>query len=189
MNKSLLLYALFNFATACLHAQTDADLSGVWTGTLYQNEGGIADQFELYFDIEQIGPALRGKAYVRLGELYAEMKLSGYRSGSGGWRITETEILRSDKAGLAVSWCMKDYELRLGYLDGHWVLNGPWWGNSEYGACIPGTITLRRKGSIAGLPILGREHAIDIQAHGQIHHRHHPLNGSLVVRRDEHAIA
>ena len=149
MIKSLTLTLLLTFSLACLSAQSEVDLSGVWTGTLFQNEGGIAERFELYFDIEQIGPAIKGKAYVRLGELYAEMKLSGYRTGSGGWRITETEILRSDKAGMAVSWCMKEYELRVDYREGNWVLNGPWWGSSEYGPCIPGTITLRRKGSVA----------------------------------------
>ena len=148
MIKSLTLTLLLTLSLARLSAQPEVDLSGVWTGTLFQNEGGIAERFELYFDIEQIGPAIKGKAYVRLGELYAEMKLSGYRTGSGGWRITETEILRSDKAGMAVSWCMKDYELRVDYREGNWVLNGPWWGSSEYGPCIPGTITLRRKGSV-----------------------------------------
>lgn len=189
MIKLFFLALILCLSTATVYAQTETDLSGVWTGTLFQNEGGIAERFELYFDLEQIGPAIKGKAYVRLGDLYAEMKLSGYRTGSGGWRITETEILRSDKAGLAVSWCMKQYELRVDYREGNWVLNGPWWGSSEYGTCIPGTITLRRKGNIAWLPVFGGQHPVYVQAHRQVHHRDHPLHGGFGIGSDEHAVA
>ena len=172
-----------------LTAQNEVDLSGIWTGTLFQNEGGIADRFELFFDVRQVGPALRGKASVRLGDLYAEMRLSGYRSESGSWTLRETEILRSDKNGLAVSWCMKGYELRAEFKDGEWILSGPWWGQSEYGACIPGTITLRRTTKIAGaLLLFGGEYAVDVQPHSQIHYGHYPFDRSLPVRRDEHAV-
>ena len=187
MLKSPFLVLLL-FCTAAVFGQAETDLSGVWTGTLYQNEGGIADRLELFFDVEQIGPALKGKAYVRLGDLYAEMKLSGYRDGSGGWHINESRILRSDKAGMAVSWCMKAYELRLVYQAGEWVLSGPWWGQSEYGPCVPGSIVLRRKAEVAQLLFLGRKYAVDIQAHRHVHHRDHSLHRRLAVRRDKHAV-
>ena len=173
-----------------LTAQSDVDLSGIWTGTLYQNEGGIADRFELFFDVRQVGPSLRGKASVRLGDLYAEMRLSGYRTASGEWTLRETEILRSDKAGLAVSWCMKDYELRAEYQDGEWTLSGPWWGQSEYGTCIPGTITLRRTTKIAqALLLLGGQYAVNIQPHGQVHNGYNTLHRRLPVGCDEHTVS
>lgn len=149
----------------CLSAQKTDGLSGAWTGILLQNEGGIADRFELYFDLQQIGISLQGKAFVQLGELMAEMKLRGYQSNSGAWHITETQILRSNKAGLEVSWCMKQYELRVDYKKGEQVLSGPWWGNSEYGPCIPGSITLRRKVKVASL-LLGGEHRGNVEPHG-----------------------
>ena len=168
-----------------LSAQGEVDLSGIWTGTLFQNEGGIADRFELFFDVRQVGPSLRGKASVRLGKLYAEMQLSGYRSPSGSWTLRETEILRSDKAGLAVSWCMKDYELRAEFQHGEWILSGPWWGQSEYGPCVPGTITLRRTTKIAdALLLLGGQYAVNVQPHGQVHHGHDSFDRGLSVRRD-----
>ena len=176
------------FAGTVMFAQHEADISGVWTGTLYQNEGGIADKFELYFDLEQIGPVVKGKAYVRLGELYAEMHLRGYQTGAGSWHITETEILRNDKAGMAVSWCMKEYELRINYTKGELVLNGPWWGSSDYGPCIPGSITLRRKAKVA-LLIFGGEYPIDVQPHRHIHNCHDPFDWRLPIRGDQHAVA
>ncbi len=163
------------------------DLTGTWSGELYQNKGGFADRFELFFDLEQIGPALRGTAFVRLGELMAEMKLTGTRQPNGSWVLRETEILRNNKAGLAVSWCMKQYELRISHERGKLVLIGPWWGNSEFGPCIPGTIRLVRRRRVASL--LGREHPVDVQPHGNVHYRHDPLHGRAPIGRDQHAVS
>ena len=171
-------------------AQLTEDLSGTWSGLLLQNEGGFADRFELYFDLEQIGLSVKGTAFVKLGELQAEMRLSGYRTLAGNWRLTETTILRNNKAGLAVSWCMKEYDLQVSYRDGEMILSGPWWGNSEYGPCVPGSITLRRKVKVAGLlPVFGSQYAIDVQPHGHVHHGDYALDGGLSVGRDEHAVA
>ncbi|CAH1002086.1 hypothetical protein LEM8419_03003 [Neolewinella maritima] len=163
--RTLTLLILLALTPAVVKAQLADDLSGTWSGLLLQNEGGIADKFELFFDLQQIGLAVKGTAFVKLGELQAEMKLSGYRAPSGNWRITETKILRNNKAGLAISWCMKDYDLRVDYRKGELVLTGPWWGNSEYGPCIPGSITLKRRVRVASL-LLGRQDAVDVQPHG-----------------------
>ncbi len=187
MTNRFLTVLMFLACPVLLTAQINADISGVWTGTLYQNEGGIADRFELFFDIEQIGPAVKGKAYVQLGDLYAEMHLSGYRNGAGSWRISETEILRSDKAGLQVSWCMKEYDLRLDYREGELVLNGPWWGNSEYGPCVPGSITLKRKPKVA-LLFFGGQDPVNVEPHGHVHYRNHPFNRCLAIGCNEHTI-
>jgi hypothetical protein len=159
--SALLLFSL----TALLPAQVmNEELTGTWSGDLYQNEGGFAERFELFFDVEQIGPVLRGTAFVRLGELMAEMRLSGTRQANGSWLLRETQILRNNKAGLAVSWCMKTYEIRLSYEKGRLVLIGPWWGDSEFGPCIPGTIRLHRRKRVALL--LRGEHPVDVQSHG-----------------------
>ena len=166
--RPYLLFLLLSvtLSPAGLSAQaTEEDLSGSWAGVLLQNEGGFADRFELYFDVQQVGISLKGKAYVKLGDLMAEMKISGYQTASGSWSISETKILRNNKAGLAVSWCMKQYELRVDYRKGELVLTGPWWGNSEYGPCVPGSITLRRRIKVAGL-LLGGEHTVDAESHG-----------------------
>ena len=159
---SALLLCLFPI---CGHAQFNEDLSGTWSGLLLQNEGGFADQFELFFDVEQIGLSLKGTAYVKLGDLQAEMKVSGYRMLNGNWRVSETEIIRNNKAGLEVSWCMKEYDLRVDYREGELVLTGPWWGNSDYGPCVPGSITLKRRIKVASLILRGQD-AINIEPHG-----------------------
>jgi hypothetical protein len=40
---------------------------------------------------------------------------------------------------------MKQYEIRVSYTPEGLLLSGPWWGNSELGPCIPGSIKLRKK--------------------------------------------
>ena len=165
MHYYLLLLTVVCCTAAPMTAQVSEDLSGTWSGLLLQNEGGFADKFELYFDLEQIGLAVKGTAFVKLGELQAEMRLSGYQTPAGSWRITETKILRNNKAGLAISWCMKEYDLRIDYRKGELVLTGPWWGNSEYGPCIPGSITLKRRIKVASL-LLSGQYAIDVEPHG-----------------------
>lgn len=122
----------------------EMDISGLWTGELLQNEGGIADRFEFSMQLSQNGIFLNGTAYVSFGEIWAEMKFSGYQLPSGSWRLTETEILRFNKPE-ELSWCMKHYELRVGYTESGMTLHGPWWGSSKFGPCVPGSVRLKIK--------------------------------------------
>ncbi len=180
---------LLLFLSVHLRGQQTQDISGTWSGLLLQNEGGFADRFELFFNLEQIGLSLKGTAFVKLGELQAEMKLSGFQTPDGSWRISEIGILRNNKAGLQVSWCLKEYDLRVDYHDGELILTGPWWGNSEYGPCVPGSITLRRSRLKVASLLLRGEDAVDVKAHSHVHYRNHPLDRRGGIRSDEHAIA
>jgi len=118
------------------------DLSGIWVGELTQNEGGIADKFEFSMQLRQNGMFMSGTSYVKLGEIWAEMELSGYQLANGSWKLTETKILRAQKPE-DLSWCMKLYEVRAAYSPTGMTLHGPWWGSSEFGPCIPGSVRLK----------------------------------------------
>ncbi|NJC26201.1 hypothetical protein [Neolewinella antarctica] len=120
------------------------DLTGSWVGKLYQNEGGIAPDFEFSMDIVQNGIFVRGTSFVRHEGIWAEIAFSGYQKENGSVLLTETKILRSQKPE-DLSWCMKEYELRAAFNDAGMLLSGPWWGDSIYGACIPGSVRLTRK--------------------------------------------
>jgi hypothetical protein len=122
----------------------ETDLNGLWVGELLQNEGGIADIFELSMQLHQNGIFMKGTAFVRYQDIWAEMRLSGFQLQNGSWKLTETEILRSQKTD-DLSWCMKKYELRVSFTADGIILHGPWWGNSEFGPCIPGSIRLKKK--------------------------------------------
>jgi len=120
------------------------DISGTWTGELFQNEGGIADRFDFSMEIRQVDRAIKGTTYVRLGDIWAEMDFAGFLQPNGSWKILERGVVRSQKP-IELSWCMKRFELMLDYTAQGLILAGPWWGNSDFGPCIPGSVRLRRK--------------------------------------------
>jgi len=122
----------------------ETDLNGLWVGELLQNEGGIADKFEFSMQLHQNGIFMKGTAFVRFQGIWAEMKLSGFQQQNGSWKLTETEILRSQKPD-DLSWCMKKYKLRVTFTANGISLHGPWWGNSGFGPCIPGSVRLKKK--------------------------------------------
>lgn len=126
------------------HAIPQPNLSGMWVGQLLQNEGGIAPEFYFSMEIAQNGIFVRGKSYVKHEGIWAEMAFSGHVDQNGSLILTETEILRSQKPN-DLSWCMKEYKLRLSYTPEGMVLVGPWWGDSIYGPCIPGSVRLKRR--------------------------------------------
>lgn len=136
--------ALPNEPSPHLRQRPQLSLSGIWTGELLQNEGGIADRFDFTMDLRQNGIFLQGTAHVKLGDIWAEMELSGYQQANGSWKLTETKILRDNKPE-TLSWCMKLYELRVGYTGEGMTLHGPWWGTSGFGPCVPGSVRLRMK--------------------------------------------
>ena len=120
------------------------DLSGSWEGTLYQNEGGIAPKFQFTMEIVQSGIFVRGRSLVSYQGIWAEMSFSGYQNELGTLILTETKVLRSKKPD-DLSWCMKEYELRAEMTQIGTVLTGPWWGDSAFGPCVPGSVRLTRK--------------------------------------------
>lgn len=119
------------------------DISGTWIGELYQDDGGIADKFEFGMEIRQIGPSIKGTTYVRLDGLWAEMKFDGVLQTNGSWKIKEYRVIRAQKPE-ELSWCMKRFELTVNFTADGLVVSGPWWGNSEYGPCIPGSVRMKR---------------------------------------------
>jgi len=125
-------------------ASPDIDLNGLWTGVLLQNAGGIAERFDLSMQLIQNGVFLKGTAFVKYEEIWAEMAVSGFQLPNGSWKLTDVKVLRAQKPE-ELSWCEKSYELRASLTPEGVVLHGPWWGNSEYGPCIPGSIRLKRK--------------------------------------------
>lgn len=131
-------------AVAAPAYQPPMDISGTWVGALYQDAGGIADEFEFNMEIRQIGPSINGTSYVKLGDIWAEMEFSGFLQANGSWKINEFRVVRAEKPE-ALSWCMKRFLLTLGYTKRGLLLSGPWWGNSQFGPCVPGSVRLERK--------------------------------------------
>ena len=132
------------FAPASAPDSTGVDVSGTWVGKLLQNPGGVAPEFEFTMEIQHNGVFVKGTSFVRYERIWVEMAFSGHRTENGNIEIIETEILRSQKPD-DLAWCMKEYKLRTEYTREGLILIGPWWGNSLFGPCIPGSVRLVRK--------------------------------------------
>lgn len=124
--------------------QQEIDLNGIWVGELLQNPGGIAEKFEFSMHLKHNGIFMKGTSFVRHGEVWVEMELSGYQQTNGSWKLTETKILRGKKPE-DLAWCMKLMELRVSYTKEGLMLHGPWWGSSAFGPCVPGSVRLIQK--------------------------------------------
>lgn len=140
-SRSSVLLVFFLFLTLGLAGQT-IPLSGMWQGNLTQNEGGYRSDydFEVYFKAGT--NELSGRTYVRTPGIYGEMSFTGQRFGAV-YHLKELELVYSRKPG-ELAWCYKTMQLRLVKRGNDWYLEGPWQGVSEFGACIPGWIVLKR---------------------------------------------
>ena len=146
--KYILLLCLCGIGLQPLFGQlipgVEDEIGGFWVGILKQNAGGYADEFELTLNLEARGGSVDGTAYVALGEIQAEMAITGQRLPNGSWSLWETRIIRSQEPE-HLSWCLKGFELSIHWnSDGDLVLTGPWWGSTQWGPCVPGFITLKR---------------------------------------------
>jgi len=141
MKKQLFAACLLISSFSVAFAQ---NLSGTWEGVITQDKGGILDNytFKIYMQVKKDG-LVKGTAYVRADEfdIYAFMQFKGTFDGTY-IRIEEDEILRQ-KVKDEISWCIKDYKLKLISSD-KLRLEGKWRGYAKTGACVPGEIYLTK---------------------------------------------
>lgn len=141
MIPRLILFALFLPLAAW---SQPADLSGTWRGKLTQNAGGYASDYEFALFLEVKKGYIDGRSFVSHNDVSGEMELIGMWKSGDVLYFREHKVLKSLKPEL-LEWCYKTAELRLVKgIDGNLRLEGPWWGESASGICIPGYIRLEK---------------------------------------------
>ncbi len=143
--KYLLSTLILLFNLVLLSAQPE-ELNGLWEGTLSQDEGGYAPlyKFSLYLEVRE--NYVNGRSFVSVlsGDINNEMEVMALWRKGDILFFRENRVLKSNKPDL-LEWCYKSGELRLiRTLDGEWRLEGPWWGESLVGTCVPGFIRLKK---------------------------------------------
>jgi hypothetical protein len=115
-------------------------LEGEWTGKLTQISGGIAREYNYDIKISLQDSLISGKASLKSGSNYAYFDIKGKYKGSAvdleDLRISN-ELIPSRSA-----WCIKKMPLKLKFLNGVFLLEGPWTGTSTLKPCTPGMIYL-----------------------------------------------
>ncbi len=137
-----LLLAVSLLAPARMAAQQG--FTGKWKGVITQNDGGYRTlyDFEIYFQAD--GRNLKGRSYVKVDDIFAEMDLTGFILDEHTVHFTEVNLVQSKKVD-NLEWCFKSGKLTLVKEFGQLKLVGPWEGFSAFGPCIPGRIILVRE--------------------------------------------
>jgi hypothetical protein len=137
--KQLLTLGLL-MLSLCLFGQEN--VSGKWSGTITQNEGGYRSSYEFEMFIQQDGNKISGRTFVYVDDIHAEMKFSGEIHSGIYVRFQESEMVDFKKFE-GMEWCIKKGQLILKKSGGGpWELEGFWQGNTTFSNCIPGKVHL-----------------------------------------------
>ena len=118
--------------------------SGSWVGTITQDEGGYRSKYDFEIFLQQDGSTVRGRSFVYVDNIYAEMELVGEIHSGLYLRFKEQEIIDYKKFE-GMEWCVKKGQLLLKKGKNGWLLEGFWQGNTTFSDCIPGKVYLEKK--------------------------------------------
>ena len=135
---------LFTFIFCCISTLGfSQDISGYWKGTITQNEGGYRSEYVLELWIVQTGDSIKGKSFVFVDNIYAEMNISGTFQNGIYLNLQDDKIITHDELK-GMEWCIKSYQLLLKRKEGKWSFIGDWQGVTSFSSCIPGKIFLKK---------------------------------------------
>ena len=144
MQRLYTLLLIFGLAVAGLQAQS-VDIVGDWQGVITQNDGGYRPQYTFEIAVRQDADGnLYGQTYVSFEEVTATMSFTGEMIDDKTFSFQESEIVGATELD-DMDWCIKSGKLNLMRQGRKWILTGPWKGQSEFGACVPGFIVLKKK--------------------------------------------
>lgn len=141
--KLLFSISCLLIAPFCLSGQDVFDFTGTWEGILTQEEGGYTPEYSFKLVLEQDGMEIKGRSFVKYGEIYAEMELEGRLIGNRAIHWEEIKLLDNWKHE-HMEWCYKRADLFVVKRGAKPKLEGPWSGNTGELDCVPGKIKVAR---------------------------------------------
>ena len=127
------------------HSTTPAQpvVSGYWIGEITQEEGGYRSNYDLEMHLTEVDGTVKGRSYVKVDDIYAEMQVAGNFANGVVLTIKDTEI-NENRIKPGMEWCLKSYILLLKKKDNEWILEGHWHGKTTFSTCTPGKVILKR---------------------------------------------
>ncbi len=141
--RFIIVLPLLFIAFSVISAQ-QINVSGLWRGTITQNEGGYRPKYDFEIFLNQKGNKLSGRSYVFIENIYAVLELTGEITGSQTIQIKETRIVDSKKTQ-GLEWCIKSYNLTFSKSGNKLTLSGSWFGHTNGVPCVPGVVSLSKK--------------------------------------------
>ena len=139
-----MICTLFFCSLLFLPLAAQPDFSAAWKGILTQNEGGFRSEYQFEVYLIQEGKQVRGRTYVSVDDIYAELDIEGQIINGHTVVFREVRFVRFSRLE-NLEWCYKLARLKLQREGDTWRLEGPWEGYTSFGRCIPGQITLTRE--------------------------------------------
>lgn len=118
--------------------------TGCWGGKVVQLENGVEASYPYEICLNQHEKAIKGVSYIRVGEVYAEMELTGTIINGNYLRFKEVNIIESENYP-GSEWCLKSAHLLHKTKKNKQTLEGVWQAKVSFGDCTPGTMRLERK--------------------------------------------
>ena len=141
--KKLILF-LFTIFLSSISALSQ-DISGDWTGFLYQDTGGTSGKYTFTMKLEQTGTNISGISEIRLIDqtnIFGKILLIG-SSNNNIFTFEETNI-SSQNVLEGMVWCIKYGTLNYSETNNYAYLQGNWKAIRP-ATCAPGTIFLKKK--------------------------------------------
>lgn len=124
-------------------AGAQVNIAGQWKGTLTQNSGGYTPVYQFELFLYQQGQVVKGRSYVQVEDIYAEMEIVGELKSDHFLYLQELRIVNSTIRE-RMEWCLKNFRLFLKHQGTEYRLEGFWEGAASHSECIPGKIFLKR---------------------------------------------
>jgi len=127
--------------------EVTSSCSGRWEGVLTQKKGGFIPEYRMVLVLSVSGDEVSGLSEVWYGEsLYVKSEIRGTVTRGLFLELEDHQVLNK-KDLRDFEYCRKRYQLILDRVGEGYVLKGRWQGETDRGACVPGTIRLERRAS------------------------------------------
>lgn len=150
MKSYRLLVLAFLAWSTCLQAQMDlkesvSPVGGRWEGVLTQKKGGFLPEYRIILVLSVSGDQVTGFSEVWYGEsIYVKSEVQGSITRGVFLELEDRQVLnRKDLRDF--EYCRKTYQLVLDKSRQGYLLKGRWQGETDRGACIPGSVRLERR--------------------------------------------
>jgi len=142
-----LILSLFLQSNFAVESPTVAplNLSGVWEGTITQEEEFASISFRIQLIIKEEKGVISGTSIIEGEEIAARIDIEGSCESGISVLLKDTEIKEHTiEEGKDMEWCLKRYILSVKRVKDEIILEGHWNGKTSFKDCTPGRVYLKR---------------------------------------------
>ncbi len=142
---SNLLISLLLQASAFFAPAEPLNLTGLWEGTITQDETYYSRTFDVQLYLEDENGKIGGTSFINGNNIEAQIDLEGTCESGISLLLKDVEIKRNTVIeGADMEWCLKNYILSIKREKGQIIMEGHWNGKTSFDVCTPGKVYLKK---------------------------------------------